>query len=70
MAGEIDVVHDHTLSGPLNAPIFAQLGLPVSQGLVAEGRGTTDRGLRVPGNFSRRMREQFTNRAVTTRCHW
>jgi len=29
LAGEIDVVHDHTFSGPLNAPIYARLGLPV-----------------------------------------
>lgn len=28
MAGEVDVVHDHTLSGPLNASAFAELGLP------------------------------------------
>lgn len=28
-AREIDVVHDHTFAGPLNAPVFAPLGLPV-----------------------------------------
>ncbi|GIH08550.1 glycosyl transferase [Rhizocola hellebori] len=28
-AREIDVVHDHTFSGPLNAAVFAQLGLPM-----------------------------------------
>lgn len=27
-AGKIDVVHDHTFSGPLNAAVYAQLGLP------------------------------------------
>jgi glycosyltransferase involved in cell wall biosynthesis len=29
MAGEIDVVHDNSFSGPLNAPIYARMGLPV-----------------------------------------
>lgn len=28
LAGEVDVVHDHTLSGPLNASAYAELGLP------------------------------------------
>lgn len=28
MAGEVEVVHDHTLSGPLNAQAYAELGLP------------------------------------------
>jgi glycosyltransferase involved in cell wall biosynthesis len=28
LAGRVDVVHDHTLSGPLNAPAYADLGLP------------------------------------------
>ncbi len=27
-AREIDVVHDHTFSGPLNAAVYAQMGLP------------------------------------------
>lgn len=28
LAGEVDVVHDHTCSGPLNATFYANLGLP------------------------------------------
>lgn len=28
MAAEADVVHDHTFSGPLNASVYAELGLP------------------------------------------
>lgn len=28
LSGEVNVVHDHTLSGPLNAPFYADLGLP------------------------------------------
>lgn len=29
MAGEVDVIHDHTFSGPLNAHAYAELGLPM-----------------------------------------
>jgi glycosyltransferase involved in cell wall biosynthesis len=28
MAGEVDIVHDHTFSGPLNAYAYSELGLP------------------------------------------
>jgi glycosyltransferase involved in cell wall biosynthesis len=44
----VDVVHDHTLAGPLNAPAYASLGLPTVvtvHGPVNEDLGTLYRAL-------------------------
>ncbi|MEU8005436.1 glycosyltransferase family 4 protein [Catellatospora sp. NPDC049111] len=41
-AGEVDVVHDHTFAGPLNAPAYHALGLPT----VATVHGPVDSELR------------------------
>ncbi|MEU8076530.1 glycosyltransferase family 4 protein [Catellatospora citrea] len=41
-AGEVDVVHDHTFAGPLNAPAYDAMGLPT----VATVHGPVDSELR------------------------
>ncbi|MDI1462769.1 glycosyltransferase family 4 protein [Catellatospora sp. KI3] len=41
-AGEVDVVHDHTFAGPLNAPAYDLLGLPT----IATVHGPVDSELR------------------------
>ncbi|MFE2754177.1 glycosyltransferase family 4 protein [Actinosynnema sp. NPDC059335] len=41
-AGGLDVVHDHTLAGPLNAPAYAALGVPT----VATVHGPVDTDMR------------------------
>ncbi|MFC5233614.1 glycosyltransferase family 4 protein [Pseudonocardia zijingensis] len=42
LTGSVDVVHDHTLAGPLNAPAYAALGLPT----VVTVHGPVDDDLR------------------------
>ncbi|MFC7246838.1 glycosyltransferase family 4 protein [Catellatospora aurea] len=61
-AGEVDVVHDHTFAGPLNAPAYDAMGLPtvatVHGPVDSELRGyyqTLDRDLSLVG-ISRRQR--------------
>ncbi|GAA1368094.1 glycosyltransferase family 4 protein [Catellatospora chokoriensis] len=41
-AGEVDVVHDHTFAGPLNAPAYDAMGLPT----IATVHGPVDSELR------------------------
>jgi glycosyltransferase involved in cell wall biosynthesis len=41
-AGQVDVVHDHTVAGPLNAPAYRDLGLPT----VVTAHGPVDADLR------------------------
>ncbi len=60
LAGEIDVVHDHTFGGPLNAPIYARLGLPV----VATVHGPVNSDL---GHFYRELGKDISLIAISHR---
>jgi glycosyltransferase involved in cell wall biosynthesis len=60
LAGEIDVVHDHSFSGPLNAPIYANLGLP----MVATVHGPVNSDL---GNYYRALGKDISLVAISER---
>jgi glycosyltransferase involved in cell wall biosynthesis len=60
LAGEIDVVHDHTFSGPLNAPIYARLGLP----MIVTVHGPVDSDL---GSFYRALGTDISLVAISHR---
>jgi glycosyltransferase involved in cell wall biosynthesis len=56
----LDVVHDHTLSGPLNAPVYTSLGLPT----VVTVHGPVDGEL---GRFYRELRQDVSLVAISDR---
>lgn len=60
LAGEVDVIHDHTFSGPLNAPIYARMGLP----MVATVHGPVNADL---GHYYRELGNDISLVAISAR---
>lgn len=70
MAAEADIVHDHTFSGPLNASVYAELGLPTVVTIHGPPAGDVRRYYRAMGNEISLVAISHRQRSLAPELNW